>query len=435
MTIMDNSPIGAPAIGRIVVESYEVEQLADCHLYLLPSKTEAFADKARKVLQMLMEKMGTTPLLNDYKLGLLGENMRLDNQPVLMQAIKEEKSNIIMPLSTPSKSDKQYLIVHTDEKDLLTHIPLIVYTSERVSKFSIAEQMKVFAQEEPEGMQDFIRGTFNNDTFLKRWLTVSAFNIINPTFGMAAMLPPSFHKKIGIHGRITHQDKLKMMEQVEENFVHARRDKNLDAMISLLIQSMDVEDTKRFVYTLNKHQQKKFFQMLNKKSVDDKAGTTLEVRYTGKIESGNRTKGRYRLYISNGKRQELVEFAYTDAFLVHLLFLIDKVIKDEVDTLDFDEYKELFPKLSWEVYHFSDGETHYKKIIKGFDVDGKYKRGNINNCIGEIKKAISTTCNKLGVSPSPYYIENINEHLYVSKNKIILPDELMAVIHKWKESR
>ena len=80
MNIMDNSPISAPAIGRIVVESYEVEQLADCHLYLLPSNTEVFADKAREMFGMLMEKMGAGQLVNDYKLELLSEDLRLVNQ-------------------------------------------------------------------------------------------------------------------------------------------------------------------------------------------------------------------------------------------------------------------------------------------------------------------------------------------------------------------
>ena len=72
---MDNNPISIPTIGRIVVESYEVEQLADCHLYLLPSNTEEFADKAKEVFGMMMEKMGANQL--DYKLELLSENMRL----------------------------------------------------------------------------------------------------------------------------------------------------------------------------------------------------------------------------------------------------------------------------------------------------------------------------------------------------------------------
>ena len=52
MNIMDNSPLDAPAIGKIVTEAFEVGQLTDCHLYLLPSNAEAIGDKASEVLGM-----------------------------------------------------------------------------------------------------------------------------------------------------------------------------------------------------------------------------------------------------------------------------------------------------------------------------------------------------------------------------------------------
>ena len=185
MNIIDNSPIEAPSIGRIITETYEVEQLKDCHLYVLPSNGATIAQKASEVFQMLMEQMGASQLLNDYKLEMLNDNLNLDNQPGLMLAIKEDMSNIIMPLSTPSKFDKQYLIVHSEEKDLFTHIPLMIYTSERVSKFSIAEQMLMFAQEQPDDMLEFIKSRFDDDAFLKRYVTGSASNMMHPTFGMA----------------------------------------------------------------------------------------------------------------------------------------------------------------------------------------------------------------------------------------------------------
>ena len=433
MKIIDNSPVGAPAIGRIVVESYEVEQLADCHLYLLPSNTEVFADKAREVFGMLMEKMGAGQLVNDYKLELLSENLKLENHPELMLAIKEERSNIIMPLSTPSKFDKQYLIVHTDEKDLFTHIPLMIYTSERVSKFSIAEQMKMLAQEQPEDMLAFIKDRFDDDAFLKRYLTGAASNRMHPTFGMAVS-KSMLKSQIGIKGKITHQDKLKMMEDVEENFTKARRNEKLDAQITWLIQSADAEDIKKFIYSLNKNQQKKFFQMMNTKRTGEEAGAWLEVRYEGKIKSDSRTKGRYRLYVTNGKKAELVEFANSDSFLIHLLYIIEKAISNDVNTLDFNKYKDLFVKLSWEVYRFCDGEERYKKITRGRDDEGNSKERRLSDCLGDIKNSVSKSCKKLGVLPSPYYIENADEHLYVSKNDIVLPDELLEVIKKWKNT-
>ena len=433
MNIIDNSPIEAPSIGRIITETYEVEQLKDCHLYVLPSNGATIAQKASEVFQMLMEQMGASQLLNDYKLEMLSDNLKLDNQPRLMLAIKEDMSNIIMPLSTPSKFDKQYLIVHSEEKDLFTHIPLMIYTSERVSKFSIAEQMRMLAQEQPDDMLEFVKSRLDDDAFLKRYVTGLASNMMHPTFGMAVS-KSMLKNQIGIKGKITHQDKLKMMENVEENFIKARRDEKLDAQITLLIQSADAEDIKKFVYSLNKNQQKKFFQMMNPKRTGEESGAWLEVRYEGKIQSDSRTKGRYRLYVTNGKREELVEFSNSDSFLIHLLYIIEKVISDDVNTLDFDKYKELFVKLSWEVYRFCDGDERFKKITRGRDDDGNSKERRLSDCLGDIKNSISKSCKKLGVLPSPYYIENADEHLYVSKNDIVLPDELMEVINMWKKT-
>ena len=433
MRVMDNSPIDVPAVGRLVKETYEVEQLKDCHLYIMSPNEDGIVSEANKVFEMLMEKMGASQLLNDYRLESLSSGLKFDNHPKLMQAIKDDMSNIVMPLSMPSRSDKQYLIVRSEVQDLFTHIPLMIYTSERVSKFSVAEQMKVFAQEEPDEMQEFIRECLKNDAFLKRYVTGSASNMVHPTFGMA-MSKSVLKSKIGIEGKITHQDKLKMMENVEENFVKARRDENLDAQITLLIQSMDAEDMKRFVYSLNKKQQGKFFQMLNTKRTGEEADAWLEVRYEGEIKSDSRTKGRYRLYVNKGKKAELVEFTNSDAFLIHLLYIIEKVLADDVNTLDFDRYKDLFVSLSWEVYRFCDGEERFKKIVKGRDAEGNSRERRLSDCLGDIKNSVSMSCKKLGVLPSPYYIENADEHLYVSKKDIFLPKELIEVINKWKDT-
>lgn len=432
MKIMDNSPIETPSVGRIVTETYELEQLKDCHLYVLPSNGASIAHEVSDVFQMLMGQMGANHLLNDYKLEQLNENLNLDNQPRLMQAIKEEMSNIIMPLFTPSKFDKQYLIVHTDEKDLFTHIPLMIYTSERVSKFSIAEQMQMFAQEQPDEMLEYIKNRFDDNAFLKRYMTGTVSNMMHPTFGMAVS-KSMLKSQIGIKGKITHQDKLKMMENVEENFIKARRDEKLDAQITLLIQSADAEDIKKFVYSLNKNQQRKFFQMMNTKRTGEESDAWLEVHFEGKIKSESRTKGRYRLYITNGKKAELVKFINSDSFLIHLLYIIEKVISDDVNTLDFDKYKDLFVKLSWEVYRFCDGEERFKKLIRGRDDNGKSKERRLSDCLGDIKNSISKSCKKLGISPSPYYIENADEHLYVSKSDIVLPEKLMDVVRKWRD--
>lgn len=430
MNIMDNSPIDAPAIGKIVTESFEVEQLTDCHLYLLPSNTKAFANKATEVFGMLMEKMGASQLLNDYKFDIINESLSFDNQPLLKTAINEEKANFILPLYTPDKSEKQYLIVRSEEKDLFAHIPLMIYTSERISKYSIMEQMKWYGQDNPEAMQDFIKEEVDTDAFWKRYAAASASNMMHPTFGMAVS-KAALKDKLGIKGKITHLDKLKMMERIEENFVKSHRDELADAELMVVFSSMDVHSLRKFANMLNKNQRSKLAEIANVKKLAENASTWLEVRFAGKIESGHRTKGRYRLYITDGKKDELVEFDSSDSFLVYLLFLIDKVLKDEVDTLDFDKYKDLFVKLSWEVYRFCDGEERFKKITKGRNKEGNARERRLSDCLGDIKISVSNACNKLGALPAPYIIEDADEHLYVEKQDIMLPKELTDVINKW----
>ncbi len=75
MNIMDNSSVDAPAIGKIVTEPFEMEQLTDCRLYLLPSNAEAIGDKASEVLGLLMEKMGADKLVNDYKFDIINKSL------------------------------------------------------------------------------------------------------------------------------------------------------------------------------------------------------------------------------------------------------------------------------------------------------------------------------------------------------------------------
>ena len=431
MNIMDNSPIVAPAIVKIVAEEYEVEQLMDCHLYLLPSNTEAIGDKASEVFGMLMKKMGTDKLVNDYKFDIINKSLSFDNQPLLKTAINEEKATFIMPLYTPDKSEKKYLVVRSEEKDLFAHIPLMIYTSERISKFSIMEQMKWYGQDNPEEMRDFIKEEVDTDAFWKRYAAASTSNMMHPTFGMAVS-KAALKDKLGIKGKITHLDKLKMMDRIEENFVKSHRDELADAELMVVFSSMDVHSFRKFASMLNKNQRSKLAEIANVKKVAENANTWLEVRFVGKIESGHRTKGRYRLYITDGKKDELVEFDSSDSFLVYLLFLIDKVLMDEVDTLDFDKYKELFVKLSWEVYRFCDGEERFKKITKGRDDQGKARERRLSDCLGDIKISLSNACNKMGALPSPYIIEDADEHLYVEKQDIMLPKELTDIIEKWR---
>ena len=150
MNVMDNSPIDVPVVGRLVKEEYAAGQLADCCLYALPSNVNTIATEGKKVFEELLTSMGEKQLLNKYDFEILEKLPVLDNHPMLLNAIKEEQCQFIMSLYTPSKAGKQYLLLKTEQERLYSDIPMIIYTSERISKHSVNELLKDFALDTPE---------------------------------------------------------------------------------------------------------------------------------------------------------------------------------------------------------------------------------------------------------------------------------------------
>ena len=126
MRVMDNSPIDVPAVGRLVKETYAVGQLADCCLYVLSSNASSMVEKAKEVFDGLMKSMGADKLLNKYDFEVLDRLPVLDNHPMLGNAIKEERCQFVMSLYTPSKSDKQYLLLKSLKLGYLTYLKNIL---------------------------------------------------------------------------------------------------------------------------------------------------------------------------------------------------------------------------------------------------------------------------------------------------------------------
>ena len=73
MKIIDNSPIGQPAVGRLVVISKELGSMVDCCLYLLPNNVELESD-VESAIGYLSKAESTGVYLNAYDFEAL-ENM------------------------------------------------------------------------------------------------------------------------------------------------------------------------------------------------------------------------------------------------------------------------------------------------------------------------------------------------------------------------
>ena len=206
MRVMDETPIDVPAIGKLVKEQYAVGQLADNCLYVLPSNTKVFIMEAKRVFDELIQSMGEAQLLNRYDFEVLEKMPVMDNHPTLSNAIKEEQCLLVMPLYTPSKTDKQYLLLRSEEWKLYNDMALMMYTSERITKHSVNELLKEFAWDTPETFCDSLKDAVKTEKFWKNYFTTLASDMFHPTFGIRPSLP-NIRETLNIDGIINQQDK------------------------------------------------------------------------------------------------------------------------------------------------------------------------------------------------------------------------------------
>lgn len=429
MNVMDNSPIDVPVVGRLVKEEYAAGQLADCCLYALPSNVNTIATEGKKVFEELLASMGEKQLLNKYDFEILEKLPVLDNHPMLLNAIKEEQCQFIMSLYTPSKAGKQYLLLKTEQERLYSDIPMIIYTSERISKHSVNELLKDFALDTPEVFCDGVKEAVKSEKFWKNYFVSIASDMFHPTFGMRASLP-KIREALKIDGIITHQKKSEMIDRMMENINKYRRnrDEEAEAELNYVLSSLDIESLKQVLTKMSKKQLETFCKTINPKILAQESTMTLEIKYIGEVDTNNRADGMYRLFLHKNYDQIHVHFGRREAFILYLIYIIDKHEHDKVDSLNIENYRTEFNSLYHAVYGQDEGDSRFDKLIgRGKDENGNLMPPQIKHCYSDIRMAVSDGCEKLRELPAPFILADANDHLYVLKNKLSIPSTLIAL--------
>ena len=429
MNVMDNSPIDVPVVGRLVKEEYAVGQLADCCLYVLPSNVNAIAAEGKEVFEKLLASMGEKQLLNKYDFEVLEKMPVLDNHPTLDNAIKEEQCQFVMSLYTPSKADKQYLLLKTEREKLYSDLAMMLYTSERNSKHSVNELLKDFAIDTPDVFCDSVKEAAKSEKFWKNYFVSIASDMFHPTFGMRASLP-KIREALKIDGIITHQKKSAMIDRMMENINKFRRnrDENAEAELNYVLSSLDIESLKRVLTKMSKKQLETFCKTTNPKILAQESTMTLEIKYVGEIDPNNRADGNYRLFLHKNYDQIHVHFGRREAFILYLIYIIDKYEHDKVDSLNIEDYRSEFNSLYLAVYGQDEGNLRFDKLIgRGKDENGNLMPSQIKHCYSDIRMAVSDGCEKLRELPAPFILADPNDHLYVLKNRLSIPQTLIEL--------
>lgn len=430
MNVMDNSPIDVPAVGRLVKEQYAVGQFADCCLYALPSNTGTMVEKAKEVFDGLVKSMGAEKLLNKYDFEELSKMPVLDNYPILSKAIEDEKCQFLLPIYTPSQEEKQYLLLKTEEDKLYSDIAMMLYTSERISKHSMNELLKEFALDTPEQFCDGLKEIAESEKFWKNYFVSLANDVFHPTFGMRAS-EPKIKEVLKIDGIITHQKKSEMIDRMMDNITSFRKgkDEKAEAELNYVLSSLDIESLKKFLTRMSKKQLETFCKTANPKVLAEESTMKLEIQYEGKIDPVKKADGKYRLHLCKNNKDVQVHFGRREAFILYLIYMIDKHERDTVDTLKIESFKTQFKSL-YEAVYAKDGtaEVRFDKMVRHTDHEGNPQQAQIKHCYLDIRMAVSDGCEVLRELPAPFILADAKDHLYAQKNKMSIPQVLIDMM-------
>ena len=430
MKVIDNSPIGQPTVGRLVDIPKGLGGMVDCCLYLLPESKELATD-IEGVMGYLMGAGSKEAWINDYDFEALEDMVVFEGNADLLGAIRDEEANLVMPLKTPHASSKQYLIVKANKDDLITKVSLMLYTSERISKHSYGEVLRQYAMEDPEVFCETLETQFDNQGLWTRVAQGVGAALSSIAFGgMMGMIPEG---GVVLPRDVSFRKKNEMLERMKENIKKFRKNKDPQAAAELnyLLDGLDKESLLAILTALPKQQLETFYKTANPRLLAEKSRMKLDVRHIGQLDNKYRTNGYYRLFLTKDMDQIQVHFKYKESFVVYLIYLIDKLQKDEVDSLSIKDYKPQFLSLFMASYNELQDEVlaRFNELFRSIDKKGDLRQAQLKHCYSDIRTSVSAACSKLDELPAPYILQNYHDHLFVLKENIVVEKRLINLFN------
>ena len=195
-----------------------------------------------------------------------------------------------------------------------------------------------------------------------------------------------------------------------------------------MLRSLDVESLKAILLKMSKKQLDTFYKTANPLIRAEESTMSLEIKYIGKLDPVQKTNGRYRLFLQKDYDQIQVHFARRDTFILYLIYLIDKHERNDVDTINIEDYEQQFKDLYGEVYVPEEAAAMYNAMVKCHDKDGNPQQPQIKHCYADIRSALIDGCEKLRELSSPFTLMDAQDHLKVLKDRITIPQNLIDLM-------
>lgn len=435
MKVADNSPVFEPAEGILVVERNAAAEAFE------PNRFYVTPDCDATVRSMLsVDGMNSSKQVNQYVLELNTPMPDLGGTPSLREAMEREQANLVLALFTPCRTERYFIISRVESGDELRAVALMAYSAERITEHCMRKTLKIFAIMDPDKFLSHTHDLYSTSRFAKEYLKDMAGRVAGgPSFMGIVPSMPNIREALNIDGVVTHMERRKALDNMDKYLVEninrfkkkatteeekAERRK-AEVEIDLVCSSIDGETVKRLFAIMSPSQRERALKLLDPREVAKASEMILslekvDVQY---IRSRS-TDGYYRLFLKKGNQSLPVHFARRASVVIYTIYMVDRYCKPEVDTLNLRLYRDAFVDLYDKYYHDrTEGEVRFGELWQKYD-----KRPQIYLCLNDIRQTLSTTCKQLDEIASPYILETEYSHLFVDKEKMLLPPELLELV-------
>lgn len=433
----NNDNQNLPSTRVMVKEKYELVQLADCCLYVLPSNFKLDGKQAEKHFEEEM-RIGSHDYINQYDFEVLEELPCMCNHLGLEMAIKEGDYNLIMGMNNPLPiAEKQYLLVKSDKRRLQQDIHDIIHTSEAITKHGLQNIMLHHATCSSKGFMKSTEHIWKKSNNWNDRVDGGLPFVLGGACGAFAALPsgPGLIGSAIAHGigkLLTHRKKM----EIQDNFVSNLKalktngnDRKALAEIQVALESMNINNKEMVSYLKNVPESlmETFANDVIPKRIAEHSTMKMEVRWVGKVDTKKTTDGLFRLFLyKDGMEEQQVHFKRNASCILYFIYLRDIARKDHVDTLDIYKYKKVFCYLFNQVYGYDGGLDYFNTMLS--IGNGHSEQKLLRHCLNDIRMGIGNACEKLNEAATPYVLKDANSHLCVLQRNVIVDKRLTVPI-------
>lgn len=350
---------------------------------------------------------------------------------------------IALPLYELNRSERRMLVIPVDGTMVDADVATLIHDAEELASEALQKGLENATATNPEVLRDLLEAVDAEEGKSLHSFSVGAisnivFDIMPSIFGMdeeRESLGDSMNKKMMSFL------KEKSKDNWIENFIticKLNKEKPTDQGKSIVQNSLKdlfgSDAVNAILFLLNKINDDKDYgdfarNFLDVSALAEKANVNVIVKHITDESMIKQNAGYYQIFTQKEDSPvKRLDFANKPTYIIYLMYLIDKYNrKDKALSMNLIKNKEQFNSLFHSVYGYPivQAATEFDKLQWRI-VDGKRRRGRINQCITDLRQKLAETFIDYQESYLPYSL-SAKTHLAVPANKIIFEGDAIEL--------